>query len=123
VYYVNDGKKKVETIVPNVPRKLAYALKNGKYKNHPDYRMGEIKVEPVNEKSEGMIKGYTDPNKDNLNYNWDAIPKRDTKKIEGPNMNSIKEIGIGDKNPVLKFKDWDGKYWDKKKKKNRKSNS
>lgn len=120
VYY--HGNRKAETIRQNIPKKLAYALKNGKYKNHPDYKMGKIEVEPVNEKKElGMIPGYTDPNKANKNYNWDAIPKRDVKKNEGPNMLKISEIGVGAHDPIKKFKEWDGQYWLQKKRKAKKS--
>lgn len=117
VYY--NGKKKIETPVVNVPEKMAHGLKN-KLKNDPRYKMGRLEVEEIKQpitESAGMIKGYTDPNPDNLKYNWSAVPKRDKKKIEGPNMVSISEIPIGDKNAVLKFKDWDGRYWKKKKKK------
>ena len=76
--------------------------------------MGKLKVEHVNETA-GMIKGYTDPNKGNLGYNWNAVPKRDVKKNEGPNMMKIAEIGIGSSDPVKKFKDWNGHYWERKK--------
>lgn len=125
VYY--HGKRKAETIRHNITKKLAYSLKNSKYKNHPDYKLGRIEVEPVtpqkvSEKKElGMIPGYTDPNKDNKNYNWDAVPKRDVKKNEGPNMLKISEIGVGDRDPIKKFKEWDGQYWLQKKRKAKKS--
>lgn len=113
VYYI--GKKKIETVnKAALPQKLAYALKNGKYKHDPKYQMGRLEVEAINE-TEGMIKGYTDPNKGNLGYNWSAVPKRDVKKNEGPNMIKISEIGIGSSDPVKKFKDWNGHYWERKK--------
>lgn len=120
VYYI--GKKKIETVERNIPQKLAYALKNSKYKNNPTYRMGKFEVEPIidrskkisEKKEEGLIPHYTDPNKGNLGYNWKAVPDRDKKKTEGPNMLKISEIGIGDKNAVQKFKDWNGHYWERK---------
>lgn len=118
VYY--HGNRKVETIHYNIPQKMAYGLKN-KLKNDPRYRLGKLAVEdivqPITETA-GMIKGYTDPNPDNLRYNWSAVPKRDKKKkSEGNNHISTSEIPIGDKNAVMKFKEWNGKYWEKKKKK------
>jgi hypothetical protein len=123
VYYY--GARKSETIHRNIPQKMAYGLKN-KLKYDPRYKMGKIVIEdikqPITEKA-GIIPGYTDPNKDNLKYNWSAVPKRDKKKkIEGLNMLSISEIPIGDKNAVLKFKEWNGKYWEKSNKKKKKLN-
>lgn len=119
VYYI--GKKRIETVEKNIPVKLAHALKNSKYKNNPTYLMGKFKVEPIKKitslrekKEEGMIPHYTDPNKGNLGYNWKAVPDKAKKKIEGTNMLKKSEIGIGESDPVKKFKEWNGHYWERK---------
>jgi hypothetical protein len=51
----------------------------------------------------------------NKDYDWDAVPQRDVVNPKWhPNVD-IKEIGIGEGDPVMKFKDWVGQYWLKKK--------
>ncbi len=56
----------------------------------------------------------------NKEYNWEAIPDSDKKKDSNYKFTIAKEIPINDPNPVEKFKKWNGKYWRKKKDKNKK---
>lgn len=50
----------------------------------------------------------------NKDYNWDAIPETDVVHPKWhPNVD-IKEIGIGEADPVLKFRDWVGQFGLKK---------
>lgn len=60
-----------------------------------------------------------DIKKQNMEYNKEVIP--DEFKDKDPNFDIVisKKIEIGEKNPVLKFKEWDGEYWEKKKDKNK----
>lgn len=48
----------------------------------------------------------------NKGYNWEVIPKKYKNKVAYP---IVKEIEIDHNDPVLSFKEWDGKYWQLKK--------
>jgi hypothetical protein len=43
-------------------------------------------------------------------YDFISIPDKFITKHEYPNA-VIKEISIGDKNPILNFSEWNGNYW------------
>lgn len=57
-------------------------------------------------------KNRMPPKKLSREYNWNPIPNKYRKKVSNAN---IAEIAINEPNPVLKFKDWEGQYWKKKK--------
>lgn len=56
----------------------------------------------------------------NKEYNFSPIP--DSFRDKDPNYQYVisKKIEIGDKNPVKKFKQWNGNYWRKRKDRNKK---
>ncbi len=53
----------------------------------------------------------------NKEYNFEPIPA--SFKDKDPNYDIVisKKIEIGDPNPVKKFREWDGKYWERRKRK------
>lgn len=57
----------------------------------------------------------------NKEYNGDPIP--DSFKDKDPNYDIVisRKIEIGDPNPVQKFREWDGKYWERRKSKSTKA--
>ncbi len=62
-----------------------------------------------------IVNKYSDYMKSlNKDYDWDPIPTRDISHQKWNPNADIREIGIGDADPVLKFKDWIGQYWLKK---------
>lgn len=60
-----------------------------------------------------IINKYSEYTKSlNKDYDWNPIPDSDV--VNTKSNANIKEIGIGEADPVLKFRDWIGQYWLKK---------
>ncbi len=57
------------------------------------------------------IKSFKDMNS---GYNTEVVPKKFSKKVTNPllpNLMYFKEIGIGERDPIKKFREWNGQYW------------
>lgn len=54
----------------------------------------------------------TDAKKANKGYNWSAVPKKDRWTQPHYYHDTTAQVDIGEADPVDKFKEWNGNYWE-----------